>query len=42
MRHAQAMAMLADGAGQHFDPRIVAAAQACEDRFIEIARAWKD
>ncbi|MBQ0961044.1 two-component system response regulator [Ideonella sp. 4Y11] len=40
--HAQAMAMLADGAGQHFDPRIVAAAQACEDRFIDIARAWKD
>ncbi|MBN8489601.1 MAG: two-component system response regulator [Burkholderiales bacterium] len=40
--HADAMAMLAQGAGQHFDPRIVAAAQACEDRFIEIARAWKD
>ena len=40
--HDEAMARIVEGAGNHFDPRIVAAAQACEPRFIEIARAWKD
>jgi hypothetical protein len=36
------MAHLHAGAGNHFDPAIVAAAQACEARFIAIAAAWID
>ena len=40
--HEQAMAHLAAGAGNHFDPEIVAAAQACVGRFTEIASAWRD
>ena len=42
MSHDEAMRRLDEGAGAHFDPQVVAAAHACEQRFIEIARQWHD
>ena len=40
--HEQAMTHLAEGSGLHFDPAIVAAAQACAGRFDAIASHWHD
>ena len=40
--HAEAMGRLLAGSGTHFDPQVVEAARACEPRFIEIARDWRD
>lgn len=42
MPHAEAMALIRAGAGGHFDPRLVDALVACEQRFIEIAERWCD
>lgn len=42
MSHAEAMARLGEGGGTHFDPRVLQAAQACQQRFIQIATEWHD
>jgi putative two-component system response regulator len=42
MTHAEAMTRLDAGSGGHFDPRIIEAAKACEQQFIDIASSWKD
>jgi response regulator RpfG family c-di-GMP phosphodiesterase len=36
------MAILREGSGNHFDPLVVAALDACEQQFIDIARTWHD
>jgi putative two-component system response regulator len=40
--HEKAMAIVREGAGGHFDPQMVAALNACEQRFIDIAATWRD
>jgi putative two-component system response regulator len=42
MPHASALQFIREGAGAHFDPRVVDALVACEDRFVAIAQQWKD
>jgi putative two-component system response regulator len=42
MPHTTAMRFITDGAGSHFDPQVVAALAACEDRFLAIAEQWHD
>lgn len=42
MSHATAMQFISEGAGSQFDPQVVAALQACEDRFQAIAEQWRD
>ncbi len=42
MGHAEALALIAQGAGKHFDPRLVEGLMACEARIGEIARQWHD
>ncbi|WP_088285924.1 two-component system response regulator [Ideonella sp. A 288] len=42
MSHADAMAFIRAGAGSHFDPRIVAALDACEQTVIDIGARWRD
>lgn len=38
--HAMAKTIILDGAGRHFDPMVVKAFLACENRFLEILKHW--
>jgi putative two-component system response regulator len=40
--HDKAMSIVLEGSGSHFDPQLVEALQACEQRFIDIAHTWRD
>jgi len=40
--HDKAKAIILQGRGGHFDPRVVAAFEACEQQFIDIAAEFKD
>jgi len=40
--HQEATEIILKGRGTHFDPRVVAAFEACEQRFIDIATEFKD
>ena len=40
--HDEAMSKLTAGAGSQFDPAVVDAMLACEQRFIDIARTWRN
>ena len=40
--HDEAMRRLVAGAGSQFDPAVVDAMLACEQRFIDIARTWRN
>ena len=42
LSHDEAMAHLRQGGGTHFDPRVLQAAQACGQRFVQIATQWHD
>jgi putative two-component system response regulator len=42
MSHEATRELIVKGSGTHFDPRIVAAFLACEDRFIAIAQSHQD
>jgi putative two-component system response regulator len=42
MPHQQARQIIITGAGQHFDPVVVAAFQAVEQQFIQIAERFAD
>jgi len=42
MHHAEAMRFIHEGRGSHFDPRIVAAIDACQDELVSIADHWHD
>jgi len=42
LSHAQAMALIREGSGSHFDPRIVDALEACEAAMVAIAERWRD
>jgi putative two-component system response regulator len=40
--HEEAVRRLVAGSGSHFDPDLIDAMLACEQRFTDIARAWRD
>lgn len=40
--HAEAMQRIRDQAGRHFDPDVVRAALAQQERFLSIAATWRD
>lgn len=42
MPHAQAVAIIEQGSGSHFDPDIIAAFLRIQDRFLGIAATWQD
>ena len=42
MSHADAMAIVREGSGTHFDPRVVAAIEACQTQMAAIATHWRD
>ncbi|WP_338439896.1 two-component system response regulator [uncultured Aquabacterium sp.] len=42
MPHDQALKILRDGAGAHFDPGVVEALEACLPQFVQIAQTWRD
>ena len=42
MTHAQALKIIRDGSGAHFDPGVVEALEACLDTFQHIAQTWQD
>ncbi len=42
MTHEQALQIIRDGSGAHFDPRVVDALEACLPQFQHIAQTWRD
>ena len=42
MPHEQAVQIIADGSGKHFDPDVVEAFRSIQDSFVAIARAYSD
>jgi putative two-component system response regulator len=42
MTHDEALAFIRQGAGSHFDPRVVEALNACLDEVRAIAARWAD
>jgi putative two-component system response regulator len=42
MPHDKALQIIRDGSGQHFDPAVVDALEACLEEFQRIARTWSD